>query len=116
MKKNIDMKLMVSCAALSAALLIPTATLADNPAAIAVRSTDPAGEADVVAEGLNHSLLYFHATPGSQWSAYTIAGPGTRYSAPAIAVRSVDPEGEADVVAEGPNHSLLYFHATPGSQ
>ncbi len=78
--------------------------------AIAVRST---GEADVVVMGLNNSLMYFWATPGSQWNSTSIAGPNTTYSAPAIAVRST---GEADVVVMGPNNSLMYYWATPGSQ
>ena len=56
--------------------------------AIAVRSTSPAGKADVVAQGPNHQLLYYWATPGSSWHSTTIAGSGTTYSAPAIAVRS----------------------------
>jgi Phosphate-induced protein 1 conserved region len=84
-------------------------TLPENPASIAVRST---GEADVVIDGPNNSLIYYHATPGGSWSAYKIAGNGTTFSAPAIAVRST---GEADVVAQGPNNSLLYYHATPGN-
>jgi hypothetical protein len=77
--------------------------------AIFVRSD---GEADIVAEGPDNSLLYFHATPGSAWRWAVIAGAGTTYSAPAIFVRS---DGEADVVAEGPDNSLRYYHAWPGS-
>src|SRR5271155_581302 len=112
MKKSIEMTSMLSCAALIAALFMPGLALAQNPAAIAVR-TD--GEADVVIEGPNNSLLYYHATPGSKWDVDTIAGDGTTFSAPAIAVRKADPAGEADVVAEGPNNSLLYYHAKPGT-
>src|SRR6202050_28697 len=111
MKKSIEMTSMLSCAALIAALFMPGLALAQNPAAIAVR-TD--GEADVVIEGPNNSLLYYHATPGSKWDVDTIAGDGTTFSAPAIAVRSADPAGEADVVAQGPNNSLLYYHSKPG--
>jgi hypothetical protein len=70
------------------------------------------GEADVVAEGPDNSLLYYHATPGGAWYRAVIAGPGTTYSAPSIFVRS---DGEADVVAEGPDNSLWYYHATPGN-
>jgi hypothetical protein len=77
--------------------------------AIFVRSD---GEADVVAEGPDNSLLYYHATPGGAWYRTAIAGPGTTYSAPAIFVRS---DGEADIVAEGPDNSLWYYHATPGN-
>jgi len=97
------------CAAMTliAASFMPTLALAQNPAAIAVRSN---GEADVVIEGPNNSLLYYHAKPGEPFVADTIAGNGTTFSAPAIAVRST---GEADVVAQGPNNSLLYYHATP---
>jgi len=78
---------------------------------IAVRTANPAGEADVVMWGPNNSLKYYHATPGSKWASDTVAGSGTTYSAPAIAVR---PTGEADVVAMGPNNSLKYYHALPG--
>ncbi|MDR3553983.1 MAG: hypothetical protein P4L55_04455 [Syntrophobacteraceae bacterium] len=76
--------------------------------AIAVRST---GEADVVIMGPDNSLLYYWATPGSNWSSVQIAGSGTTFSAPAIAVRST---GEADVVARGPNNSLRYYSNMPG--
>jgi len=34
---------------------------------IAVRSTNPPGEADVVAQGPHHELWYYWATPGSSW-------------------------------------------------
>jgi hypothetical protein len=82
---------------------------------MAVRTVDPAGEADVVAEGPDNSLLYYHASPGDPWNAYPLAGSGTTFSAPAIAVRKSHPAGEADVVAYGPSdNSLLYYHATPG--
>ena len=76
--------------------------------AIAVRSN---GEADVVAEEIDHSLWYYWATPGSPWHSAQL--PGSAYSSPAIAVRST---GEADVVAQGPNNSLWYYWANPGSQ
>lgn len=44
----------VSCAALGTSLLIPAFATADNPAAIAVRST---GEVDVVAQGPDNTPL-----------------------------------------------------------
>jgi hypothetical protein len=72
----------------------------------------PDNEADIVAEGPDNSLLYFHATSGSAWRWAVIAGAGTTFSAPSIFVRS---DGEADVVAEGPDNSLRYYHAWPGS-
>lgn len=78
--------------------------------AIFVRSD---GEADIVAEGPDNSLLYYHATPGSAWRWSLIAGAGTTYSAPSIFIRS---DGEADVVAEGPGNSLRLYFATPGSR
>jgi hypothetical protein len=68
---------------------------------------------DVVTEGPNGELLYYYATPGSQFSVATIAGRGTTYSSPAIAVRST---GEVDVVAEGgADVDLTYYWAMPGS-
>jgi hypothetical protein len=91
-----------------------TGTADQSAPAIAVRTANPAGEADVVMWGPNNSLKYYHATPGSKWTSETIAGSGTTYSAPAIAVRAANPAGEADVVAMGPNNSLLYYHALPG--
>ena len=93
-----------------------TGTSDQTAPAIAVRTANPAGEADVVMLGANNSLMYYHATPGSKWTSETIAGSGTSYSAPAIAVRAANPAGEADVVAMGPNNSLMYYHATPGSK
>jgi len=77
--------------------------------AISVRST---GEADVVAQGPNNSLVYYYAAPGGNWTATTISGAGTTFSTPSICVRST---GEADVVAQGPNNSLIYCWATPGA-
>jgi hypothetical protein len=79
--------------------------------AIAVRTANPAGEADVVMWGPSNSLIYYHNLPGGKWYPTTIAGANTTYSAPAIAVR---PTGEADVVAQGPNNSLIYYHNFPG--
>ena len=78
---------------------------------IIVRSADPAGEADIVAEGANHTLQYYFATPGNPWDHAQVAGTGTTYSAPSIFVRS---NGEADIVAQGANHTLQYYFATPG--
>ncbi len=84
--------------------------------AIAVRSTDPVGEADIVAAGPDNSLMYYHATPGSAWGASAIIGPNAAAAtgAPSIVVRSTDPEGEADIVATY-DGEVYYFHATPGS-
>src|SRR5580692_4550296 len=66
------------CAAMTliAASLMPTLALAQNPAAIAVRSN---GEADVVIEGPDNSLLYYHAKPDKSFVADTIAGNGTTF-------------------------------------
>ncbi len=75
----------------------------------------PNGEADIVVQGPNNSLMYYHATPGSGWTASEVAPAGTTFSAPSIYVRSTDPVGEADIVAQGPNNSLMYYFATPGS-
>jgi hypothetical protein len=82
---------------------------------IAVRFTDPVGEADIVAQGPNNSLVYYHATPGAEWTSSVVAGPGTTFSAPSIFVRSTDPVGEADIVAQGDDGSLMYYWATPGN-
>jgi hypothetical protein len=61
-------------------------------------------------------LLYYFATPSSEFSVSTIAGRGTTFSAPAISVRSSNPTGEVDVVAEGgADIDLTYYWATPGS-
>jgi len=38
------------------------------------------GEADIVAEGANHTLQYYFATPGSPFTNGQVAGPGTTYS------------------------------------
>ncbi len=78
---------------------------------IFVRSANPAGEADLVTEGANHTLQYYWATPGGTWSHAQVAGAGSTYSAPSIFVRS---DGEADIVAEGANNTLQYYFATPG--
>ncbi len=78
------------------------------PPSIFVRST---GEADIVEQGPNDSLMYRYAWPGTAWSTATIAGNGSIFSAPSIYVRST---GEADVVAEGPNNTLVYYYAFPG--
>ena len=79
---------------------------------IFVRSANPAGEADLVTEGANHTLQYYFATPGNPWDHAQVAGAGTTYSAPSIFVRS---DGEADIVAQGANHTLQYYFATPGN-
>jgi hypothetical protein len=110
-KRSIGTKLVVSCAAVIVGL--PMSVHAQN-AAIAVRSADAAGEADIVVQSSNNALLYYHATPGSGWSKDTIAPAGSTFSAPSIVVTTA-PAGEADVVAQGPNNSLLYYHVTPGS-
>jgi len=39
-----------------------------------------ANEADIVAEGPNHTLQYHEATPGSPWHDAQVAGPGSTYS------------------------------------
>jgi hypothetical protein len=80
-----------------------------NPA-IAIRSN---GEADVVATAPNGQLMYYWATPGSQWNSTQIAGPHSTGSSPSIAVRST---GEVDVVAIAPNGQLMYYWAWPGSK
>jgi hypothetical protein len=69
----------------------------------------------VVAEGLDNSLMYYHATPDNPFSVRTIAGSGMTLSAPVIAVGKANPAGEANVVAWGPGLSLLYYHATPSN-
>jgi hypothetical protein len=55
------------------------------------------GEADIVAQGPNHSLMYHFAWPGTAWYATQIAGAGTTFSTPSTFVRS---SGEADIVAK----------------
>ena len=102
-----------TCAALIAGLWMPVH--AQTKPGIAVRLTNPPGEADVVAQGPNHELRYYWATPGSSWQSTMIAGSETTYSAPAIAVRVANPTGEADVVAQGPGNEVRYYWATPGS-
>ena len=79
---------------------------------IFVRSANPAGEADLVTEGANHTLQYYFATPGNPFGHTQIAGAGTTYSAPSIFARS---NGEADIVAEGASNTLQYYFATPGN-
>jgi hypothetical protein len=64
------------------------------------------------AQGLNHSLWYYWAMPGSPWKGTQVAGAGWTFSEPSIFVR---PDGEADIVVQGPKQSLLYYWATPGS-
>jgi kumamolisin len=64
------------------------------------------------AQGPNNSLVYYWATPGSNWSGDLVAGNGTTFSAPFVFVRS---NGEADIVAQGPNDSLMYYWAASGS-
>jgi hypothetical protein len=86
-----------------------------NPA-IAVRSVAQPGEVDVVVTGVDKSLNYYWATPGSSWNWSQIGKPGSTFSDPAIAVRQTGYApviGEADVVAQGPNNSLMYYHAKP---
>jgi hypothetical protein len=80
----------------------------DDQPAIFVRST---GEADVVRQGADGSLVYDWAMPGGAWNTHEIAGPNTTFSPASIYVRST---GEADVVAMGPNNSLMYYYAFPG--
>ena len=65
-----------------------------------------------MAQGANHTLQYYFATPGNPWDHAQVAGAGTTYSAPSIFVRS---NGEADIVAEGANDTLQYYFATPGN-
>jgi hypothetical protein len=86
--------------------------MSENAPRIAVRTNNPAGEADVVIQGPKNELFYYYATPGSNWSLSTIAPAGSTFSTPDIVVRD---NGECDVVALGPNNSLMYYHATPGS-
>jgi hypothetical protein len=45
------------------------------PSQIFVRSTDPVGEADIVATGPGYSLLYFWATPGAPWNNVEVIAP-----------------------------------------
>jgi hypothetical protein len=86
--------------------------------AIFVRDTDmtPAGEADVVVQGPDYSLVYYWAQANANWQSMTIDGPMVAYSSPSIVVRgpTSTPEGEADIVVEGPGNSLNYYSATPG--
>lgn len=105
-------------AALLIGLSIPAAS-ADDPyracaPAIAVRTANPPGEADVVASGPDGSLTYYFATPGSPWQSTQIPGSGhwVRTLSPAIAVH---PDGEVDVIAAAAG-GLTRYWATPGSQ
>src|SRR5438876_1157814 len=72
----------------------------------------PGGEADIVAQGPDSSLMHHWATPGSAWRTAQVAGPRTAYSAPSVAVR---PGGQADIVVRGPSDTLMHYSARPGS-
>jgi hypothetical protein len=69
------------------------------------------GEADVVAQGWDNSLMYYYAMPGGNWLGANLAPAGTTFSQPSVFVRA---SGEADIVAQGPNDSLTYYNAMPG--
>jgi hypothetical protein len=72
----------------------------------------PTGEADIVAQGQDNSLWYYHATPGGPWDPFQVAGPGTTASAPSIFVSSTR---QANIAAQGQNGTLMYYSATPDS-
>jgi hypothetical protein len=70
----------------------------------------PTGEAEVVAQGPNNSLLGYYNSRGGAWNTSTIAAAGTAFSAPAV---SASPTGETDVVVQGTSNSLQYYNALP---
>ena len=80
--------------------------------ALAVR---PNGEADIVVQGPDNSLMHYHAFPGTTWVPDQIAGSNTTYLAnpgsgtPAIVVL---PTGEVAVAALGSGNSLLFYQST----
>ena len=82
---------------------------ADSAPSIFVR---PTGEADIVAQGQDDSLWYYHAMPGGSWDRFQIARPGTTTGAPSIFVSAT---GQANIAAQGQNGSLMYYTATPDS-
>ena len=103
----------LACLAAGFATTVLASVLSALPASasgIFVRSADPAGEADLVTEGANHTLQYYFATPGNPWDHAQVAGAGTTYSVPSIFVRS---NGEADIVAARgePHLAVLLRHA-----
>jgi hypothetical protein len=83
---------------------------------LAVRTVDPAGEADIVDPDSSGNLYFYHAIPGGAWSD-DLVGSNSAFAngCPEITVRSANAEGEADIVIAGPTGSLDYFHATPGN-
>jgi len=80
----------------------------------------PAGFTQVFAQGASNSLDDYWATPGTTtWSAGTLAGSGTTYSAPAAVVTqkatSYTAAGFTQVFAEGSGNSVATYWATPGT-
>lgn len=81
--------------------------------AATMRSSNPTGEKDVVAQGPGNQVWYYHEEPSTGWYAYQIPSVWT-YSAPAIAVES---NGNAHVVfqnATSPGDLVMDCSALPG--
>jgi hypothetical protein len=63
----------------TAALASVLGTQPASASGIFVRTANPAGEADLVTEGANHTLQYYCATPTVSWTNAQVAGDGTTY-------------------------------------
>ena len=74
--------------------ILGSAGMTSSAPAIAVRTANPPGEADVVAQTPTNSLRYYWAKPGEQWNSTEILGSaGMTSSAPAIGIREANPPG-----------------------
>ena len=68
---------------------------------------------NVVAQGPNHSLLFYWEVGGNWYGPLGLAGSNTTYSAPAIVAEGGT--GNFDIVVEGPSHTLWFYWDTAGT-
>jgi hypothetical protein len=88
-----------------------TATAQEELPASAQKGT---GEAEIVAQGPNNTLLFYHATPGSPWKSYVLGANYdiTATSAPAITIGG---DGQTDVTVDWYTLGIAFFAGPPGS-
>jgi hypothetical protein len=105
----------------SAGTLASSGTTYSDPTATVTEPTGPtpAGFTQVFTQGPSNGLSTYWATPGyTSWSAGSIAGSGTTYSAPAGIVTQTTgatSAGFTHIFAQGSSNSLADYWAVPGS-
>lgn len=73
--------------------------------------SNPAGEADIAAEGPGHTVFYYRILPNGH-DRITVIAPGMAFSAPSlVVVTSAFPTNVGDpyLMVQGPHHSMVAF-------